>query len=139
MDLKGYVYETTGNSPVGSMDSRGVWGESLLMWNPGTPLRLAGTYTPWNYCQMDAADTDLGGSSPAIIPELDPSATSTPTLVAFGSKQGNTYIVDRGNLPGRVDQRPPCSDDPTTGTSGAGQCSQPGMRNDIRLRPGARR
>ena len=117
VDLKGYVYETTGNSPVGSMDSPGVWGESLLVWNPGMPLRLAGTYTPWNYCQMDAADTDLGGSSPAIITGLDPSATSTPDLVAFGSKQGNTYIVDRNNLPGRVDQRPPCSDDPTSDTS----------------------
>lgn len=117
VDLKGYVYETTGNSPVGSMASPGVWGESLLVWNPGIPLRLAGTYTPWNYCQMDAADTDLGGSSPTIIPELDLSATSTPTLVAFGSKQGNTYIVDRNNLPGRVDQRPPCSTDPSSDTS----------------------
>ncbi len=112
VDLNGNVYETTGNSPDGSMDSPRVWGESLLVWNPGTPLSLAGTYTPWNYCQMDAADTDLGGSSPAIIPDLDPSATSTPSLVAFGSKQGNAYIVDRNNLPGRVDQRPPCSVDP---------------------------
>ena len=117
VDLNGYVYDTTGNSPDGSMDSPGVWGESLLVWNPGAPLNLAGTYTPWNYCQMDTADTDLGGSSPAIIPDLDPSATSTPSLVAFGSKQGNAYIVDRNNLPGRVDQRPPCSNDPSSDAS----------------------
>jgi hypothetical protein len=117
VDSKGYVYETTGNSPAGSMNSPGVWGESLLVWNPGRQLSLAGTYTPWNYCQMDTADTDLGGSSPAIIPELDPSTTTTPTLVAFGSKQGNTYIVDRNNLPRRVDQRPPCSNDPSSDAS----------------------
>lgn len=117
VDLNGYVYDTTGNSPDGSMDSPGVWGESLLVWNPGTPLSLVGTYTPWNYCQMDTADTDLGGSSPAIIPDLDPSATSTPSLVAFGSKQGNAYIADRNNLPGRLDQRPPCSNDPSSDPS----------------------
>jgi hypothetical protein len=117
VDLNGYVYDTTGNSPTGSMDSPGVWGESLLVWNPGTPLSLAGTYTPWNYCQMDTADTDLGGSTPAIIPDLDPSPTSTLSLVAFGSKQGNAYIVDRNNLPGRVDQRPPCGTDPSADAS----------------------
>ena len=117
VDPNGYVYDTTGNSPNGSMNSPGVWGESLLVWNPGTPLSLAGTYSPWNYCQMDTADTDLGGSSPAIIPDLDPSATSTPSLVAFGSKQGNAYIVDRNNLPGGLDQRPPCSDDPSSDPS----------------------
>ena len=117
MDLNGYVYDTTGNSPKGSMDSPGVWGESLLVWNPGTSLALAGTYSPWNYCQMDTADTDLGGSTPAIIPDLDPSATATPSLVAFGSKQGNAYIVDRNNLPGRLDQRPPCSNDPSSDAS----------------------
>jgi hypothetical protein len=117
VDLNGYVYDTTGNSPNGSIDSPGVWGESLLVWNPGTPLSLAGTYTPWNYCQMDTADTDLGGSSPMIVPDLDPSATSTPSLVAFGSKQGNAYIVDRNNVPGRLDQRPPCGTDPSADPS----------------------
>lgn len=117
VDLNGYVYETSGNSPDGSADSRGVWGESLLVWNPGTPLSLAGTYTPWNYCQMDAGDGDLSGNSPVIIPQLNPSLTSTPKLVAFGSKQGNVYIVDRNKLPGSVDRRPPCSDDPSSDAS----------------------
>lgn len=103
VDLNGYVYETTGNSPSGLMNSPGFWGDSLLVWNPNTPLSLAGTYTPWNYCQMDTGN--------------DHGATSTPTLVAFGSKQGNAYIVDRMNLPGRVNQRPPCSNDPSSDTS----------------------
>ena len=125
VDLNGYVYETTGNSPSGSMDSPGVWGDSLLVWKPGTPLSLAGTYTPWNYCQMDTADGDLGGSSPAIIPRLDRSATSTPALVAFGSKQGNAYIVDRNNLPGRLEKRPPCSNNPSSDTSLIPPSAQP--------------
>ena len=117
VDPAGIVYDTTGNSPDGSQSSPGVWGESLLVWPSQTPLQLNGTYTPWNYCQMDHADTDLGGSTPVVIPDLDPGTTSTPHLVAFGSKQGNAYLVDRDNLPGRTDQRPPCSNDPSSDPS----------------------
>jgi hypothetical protein len=117
VDPAGIVYDTTGNSPDGSQNAPGVWGESLLAWAWQTPLQLIGTYTPWNYCQMDHADTDLGGSTPVVIPDLDPSTTSTPHLVAFGSKQGNAYLVDRDNLPGRSDQRPQCSADPSSDPS----------------------
>jgi hypothetical protein len=117
LDLAGNIYDTTGNSPDGSQNSPGVWGESLLVWPLQPTLQLAGTYTPWNYCQMDHADTDLGGSTPVVIPDLDSSTTSTPHLVAFGSKQGNAYLVDRDNLPGRLDQRPLCSTDPSSDPS----------------------
>jgi hypothetical protein len=57
---------------------------------------------------LDGADADMGGSTPTIIPDLDPATTSTPHLVAFGSKQGNIYLVDRDALPGGVVQRPSC-------------------------------
>ena len=117
VDFSGNVYATTGNSPVGSGPAPGVWGESLLVWPAVVPARLSGTYTPWNYCQMDTADTDLGGSTPVILPDLDPATTSTPHLVAFGSKQGNVYLVDRDNLPGAIDRRPPCSTDPSSDLS----------------------
>jgi hypothetical protein len=117
VDFWGNVYDTTGNSPNGSQDSPRVWGESLLVWPWAPQLQLAGTYTPWNFCQMDTADTDLGGSTPVVIPDLDPTVTSTPHLVGFGSKQGNVYLVDRDRLPGRLDQRPPCSSDPSSDPS----------------------
>jgi hypothetical protein len=77
---------------------------------------LNGTYTPWNYSQMDANDTDLGGGSPVVF-DLDPATTSTPHLAAFGGKQGNAYLVDRAHLQGRLDQRPPPSTDSSTDTS----------------------
>jgi hypothetical protein len=57
VDLAGNVYDTTGNGPNDVRDTVGYWGESLLIWSPGVPLQLIGTYTPWNYCQMDDADT----------------------------------------------------------------------------------
>jgi hypothetical protein len=114
VDAAGDVYETTGNSPNGSGPAAGVWGNSLLRWAPGSPLRLTGTYSPWNYCLMDEFDTDLGGSSPVVLPSLDPASTSTPNLVVFGGKQGNAYAVDRDHLPGSLVQRHPCSTDPSS-------------------------
>ncbi len=111
IDAGGRVYITTGNSTAQSPGATGVWGQSLLVWRPGPALQLAGTYTPFNHCQLDEMDIDLGGGSPIIIPDLDPATTSTPHLAAFGGKQGNIYLVDRDNLPGRTDSRPPCSAD----------------------------
>ncbi len=109
VDLAGNVYDTSGNGPNDVRDTPGYWGESLLIWGSGAPLQLAGTYSPWNYCQMDDADTDLGGDTPMIIPDLDPAATNTPHLVTFGSKQGTAYLVDRDNPPGGLVQRQSCN------------------------------
>jgi hypothetical protein len=109
IDPAGNVYETTGNGPNDVRDVAGYWGESLLTWAPGAPLRLTGTYTPWNYCQMDDADTDLGGDSPMVIPDLDPLATRTPHLVVFGSKQGTAYLINRDGPPGNLTGRQPCN------------------------------
>jgi len=109
VDAGGLVYATTGNSPDGSGSAPGVWGQSLLVWD--RMLHLVGTYTPFDHCQWDTNDIDLGGDSPLLVPDLDPATTTTPHLVAFGSKQGSVYLVDRDRLPGRMDHRPPCSTD----------------------------
>jgi hypothetical protein len=110
IDSAGGVWATCGNAETGPIP--GNWGESLIDLSP--TLALTGTYTPFNHCQLDDADTDVGGSSPVLLPDLDPATTSTPHLVAFGSKQGNVYLVDRERLPGALDMRPPCSNDSTT-------------------------
>ncbi len=104
VDENGRVYATTGNSPIGSLDAPGTWGQSLLAWSPA--LDLVATYTPFNYCAMDRYDTDLGGSSPVLLPPLD----GTPRLMAFGGKQGNVYLLDRDRLPGATDHRPACDE-----------------------------
>jgi hypothetical protein len=115
IDADGFVYAETGNSPVGSANGVHIWGESLLQWS--APLTLAQTYTPFNYCSLDLADSDLGGSSPVVLPDLDPTTTSTPKLLAMGSKQGNVYLVDRTQLGGTLVARPPCTTDSTTDRS----------------------
>ena len=108
VDANGTVYATTGNGSIGAAEWPGYWGESLLAWSPG--LQLSGSYTPFNYCQLELADADVGADSPMLL-DVDPAATSTPHLVVFGSKQGNVYLVDRDHLPGALDARPPCSSD----------------------------
>ena len=107
IDPNGNVYAVTGNSPAGSIPQ--TWGESVLVWAPDLPLHLVGTYTPWNHCQLDSSDVDLCGSGVVILPDLDPTTTSTPHLISLGGKQGNAYVVDRDNMPGNLVQRPPCS------------------------------
>jgi hypothetical protein len=112
----GRVFMTTGNSPKTSLGAPGVWGNSVLAWRPG--LTLDATYSPFNYCLMDAGDTDLGGSSPVVF-DVDPSRTSTPHLAAFGGKQGVGYLVDRDHMGGSLTGRASCdpvvaNDDPST-------------------------
>ena len=115
VDAAGNVFSTTGNGTTDTTNLAGYWGQSVLMWGPGTPLKLVGTYTPWNYCQMDLDDADLSGGAAIILPELD--GTSTPHLITFGGKQGNQYLVDRDHMPGSLLSRQACATDPTMETS----------------------
>jgi hypothetical protein len=114
VDSQGNVYATTGNGTLNTAATPGYWGQSVLVWGPGVPLRLAGTYTPWNYCQMDVNDIDLSGGSAIVLPDLGAVNTSTPHLITFGGKQGNQYLVDRDHMPGSLFARPGCSNDPAT-------------------------
>jgi hypothetical protein len=117
VDNSGNLYSTTGNGTIDTTNVPGYWGQSVLVWGPGTPLKLIGTYTPWNYCQMDVGDIDLAGGAAVIVPDLPVADTSTPHLITFGGKQGNQYLVDRDHMPGSLVARAACSDDPSTDQS----------------------
>jgi outer membrane protein assembly factor BamB len=116
VDDDGTMFMTTGNSPVGLGPTPHVYGESLLAFAPGSTLGLTGRYTPFNYCDMEAQDTDLSGAAPLLI-TLDPATTSTPRLAVLGSKQGNVYLVDRSHLSAELSARQACSEDATTDQS----------------------
>src|SRR5215468_7066394 len=105
VDTDGSVWAVTGNSPSGVRDR--TWGESVLRWAPGLPLRLIGTYTAWNHCQLDQGDIDLCGSGVTLLPQVR--RTSTQRLAVVGGKQGNVYLLDRDHLPGALDARPACN------------------------------
>jgi hypothetical protein len=117
IDDQGNVYSTTGNTTTTNTTTPGYWSQSVLRWSPGLPLQLNGTYTPWNYCQMDKYDSDLSGGAVVVLPDMGAANTSTPHLITFGGKQGNQYLVDRDHLTGGLTGHPPCSDSPAVETS----------------------
>ena len=121
VDADGRVYVTTGNGPADFFGSAHAWGNSFLRLDPN--LVLESTYSPWNHCQCDTGDTDLGGDSPLILPDLDLQATATPHLVAFGSKQGTVYLLDRDHIPGDTTARPSCAADPVVYSDAANDSS----------------
>ncbi len=107
VDEQGRVWATTGNSPPGTGDAPGVWGNSLVQLDG--ELRLERAYSPFNYCVLDDGNMDLGASQPhrlAPIPE-----SSTPDLIAFGGKQGVVYLLDIETIPSAGLGRGPCSSD----------------------------
>jgi len=135
VDEAGNVYSTTGNTTTSVTNAPGYWSQSVLEWGPGLPLRLTGTYTPWNYCQMDVYDSDLSGSAVVVLPDLGAENTSTPRLITFGGKQGNQYLVDREHMPGGLSAHPPCSADPSSERSLMPPETQPqfGMRGPLNV------
>ena len=125
LDAQGRVSIATGASILNTQrnggvagvfpDTPGDWGQSILQFRDGVEgLTLAGTYTPFNYCQAQSMDIDLGSSGTFVI-DLPSSRTSTPRLLGLaGAKQGVAYLLDRDALPGSRVKRPACSQDPAT-------------------------
>jgi len=107
IDSQGHVYMTTGNSDPSWETRPGAWGNSLLRFTKD--LVLDRTYTPFNFCQLDEGDVDVGGSSAVLLPNLASLPTSTPNLIAFGGKQGVAYLLDAAHIAGDLGQRPACS------------------------------
>ena len=111
VDADGSIFVATGSGFNGYKDQDRDWTQSLIKLAPPTGsdnFRLLGTYTPFNHCQAALRDIDLGSGGPALLPRAFPKQAP---LLAIGGKQGNLVLLDRDRLPGRLDRRPPCSDD----------------------------
>jgi outer membrane protein assembly factor BamB/type 1 glutamine amidotransferase len=104
VDQDGFVYVVTGSGFDGYKDQPHDWTQSVLKLADGPHgLTLVGTYTPFNHCRSAKMDIDLGAGGAALLP-------GSPLMVV-GGKQGNAYLLDRARLPGKLNRRPPCSDD----------------------------
>ena len=123
IDRDGAIYVASGSSVVNALagkgiggvfpDSDGNWGQSIvrLELDARRGFRLAGSYTPFDYCQAGSQDIDLGAGVPLPI-DLGRAESATPRLLVHaGSKQGNAYLLDRAHLPGGVVRRQPCGND----------------------------
>jgi PQQ enzyme repeat len=87
----------TGNT----FNTGGVWGggEAVIRFQPG-PIFAdspADFWAPLNWLVLDNQDKDVGGCGPLLVDV--PGATPSHLIVALG-KDGNAYLLDRGNLGG---------------------------------------
>ncbi len=90
------LYAATGNTFGAS-----TWadGEAVIRLRPGPTFsgQPADYFAPADWRELDATDTDLGGSGPILI-EV-PGARPSSLVLALG-KDGNAYLLDRANLGG---------------------------------------
>ncbi len=85
------ILVTTGNGPFnGTTD----WGDSVLELAPDASAILH-NWTPTDQAQLNSNDTDLGSTSPALLP--DPGG---PRLAVQGGKDGLLKLLDLDRLDG---------------------------------------
>jgi outer membrane protein assembly factor BamB len=78
-----------------------TWQDGETIFRLPTSLVFSGQsadyFVPSNWATLDANDTDLGGTAPIVFSL--PGATPTDLVIGLG-KDGNAYLLDRGNLGG---------------------------------------
>jgi hypothetical protein len=82
---RGNILVATGN---GFWNGKQYWGDSVLELSPKGG-RLVHTFTPTNQAQLNATDTDVGSTSPAIIRKRGP-------VVLQGGKDGKLRVISMG-------------------------------------------
>lgn len=90
----GVVYISTGNGPYNGATH---FGDSVLALSPDVSVNF-GSFTPTNFAELDASDTDLGSSAPAILPQQPQS--HTPWMAVVGGKDGILRLIDRARMGG---------------------------------------
>jgi len=85
---------TTGNGPF---DGRSDWGDSVLELTPDAS-RLLHNWTPVNQRTLFSTDTDLGSTSPALLPGYH-----GRRLAVQGGKQGVLSLLDLDRLDGSTE------------------------------------
>ncbi|HEV3091972.1 MAG TPA: PQQ-binding-like beta-propeller repeat protein [Candidatus Cybelea sp.] len=95
--LNGRVYAATGNGQFDAGSGGDNYGDSLLSLSTDLSSFL-GSYTPTNYQQLEDGDTDLGSSSPGMLPTQ--SSSNTPDMLVEGGKDAILKLLNRASLPG---------------------------------------
>ncbi len=81
------VYVTTGNGPF---NGRTDWGDSVLELSPAA-ARLKRHYTPTNVRALESTDSDLGSTSPALLPA--PNGSGRARYLLQGGKDGRLRLL----------------------------------------------
>jgi outer membrane protein assembly factor BamB len=95
--MGGRIYAATGNGQFDAGTGGDNYGDSLLSLSQDLSS-LLGSYTPTDYQQLENGDTDLGSSSPGILP--DQATSQTPYMIIEGGKDAILKLLNRAALPG---------------------------------------
>jgi outer membrane protein assembly factor BamB len=82
------VYATSSNGP---WNGRTNWGDSVLELSPGAAKFLR-HWTPPNQHELEATDTDLGSTSPVLLP--DPNGGRATAFLLQGGKDAKLHLLD---------------------------------------------
>lgn len=93
--MNGRIYAATGNGRFNASSGGRDYGDSIVALDRDGSA-LADYYTPSTYAQLDSGDTDLGSTSPAMLPRQ--SRSRTPLLAVMGGKDGELRLLDRRHL-----------------------------------------
>jgi outer membrane protein assembly factor BamB len=95
--MNGRIYAATGNGDFSANVGGHNYGDSVVSVSADLDQFL-GNYTPADYDQLEAGDTDLGSTSPAMLPQQGTS--QTPWMLVEGGKDAVLKLVNRAALPG---------------------------------------
>jgi outer membrane protein assembly factor BamB len=97
------LFFATGNTEnqADSFSAPPSWQDGETIFRLPPSLKFSGQsqdyFVPSNWAALDNADTDLGGTAPIVF---DVPGATPPALVIGLGKDGNAYLLDRGNLGG---------------------------------------
>jgi len=93
-DTDGSIFVVTGNGDYNAVAGGVCYGSSVLKLS--AQLKLVDFFMPFNICDLDLNDWDLGAGGPLLIP-AQPGSTAVPLMTVCG-KQGIVYALNRSNL-----------------------------------------
>lgn len=122
--MNGRIYAATGNGDFNANSHGHNYGDSVISLSADLS-QLFGSYTPTDYSDLQHSDSDLGSTSPAMLPEE--ASSSTPLMLVQGGKDRILKLLNRAALPGVGNELQTISlpaelfASPTVWTAGGGQ------------------
>ena len=97
----GRLFMATGNGNFNGATNGFNWGDSVIALNPdgtGSNGKPVDSYTPTNQASLEAADADLGSTSPVILPA--PANSVVQHLAMQSGKDAKLRLINLANLNG---------------------------------------
>jgi hypothetical protein len=98
-----FLYVVIGNGPFDQTMSGGFpanqdIGDSVVKLSTTNGLSVSDYFTPFNVVIQNTHDTDLGAGGAVSLPDIVDTSGNTHHLLVVTGKDGNIYLLDRGNL-----------------------------------------